>query len=286
VELVRIIEKLWRHRVLVSLGVLLSTLAALATAYHLTLLPPTLESRSIEFGSASTQVLIDAQTSPLLDLDAQLEPLSTRAEIYARLVESNEVRTAIARRVHLPPEQLVIEGRGGELGARATREPAAEQRANQLRGEAQTNRVLFVAEEGLPVVSVYTQAATAEGAVVLAKAAADGLIAYLEDLQSSRRVPERRKVEFRTLGDPEGGPVNEGASKVVALLAFISVMIAWCFGVLLLSGVFEGLRESKLRRTTEDLQLAAFEHERDPEPQNADEDEDEILDFERRQRVG
>jgi hypothetical protein len=188
--------------------------------------------------------------------------------------------------VRLPADELVIEGRGGELGARTTREPAAEQRANQLRGEAQANRILFVAEEGLPVVSVYTQAATAEGAVVLARAAANGLVAYLEDLQSSRRVPERRKVEFRTLGEPQGGPVNEGASKVVAVLAFLSVLTAWCLGLLLLSGVLEGLRESK-RRAASGLRPLDFEAEPEvTEQQDALADEDAVLDFERHQRVG
>jgi hypothetical protein len=294
VELVRIIEKLWRHRLLVSAGSVLATLAALATAYHLTLLPPTMTPRSIEFGSASTQVLIDADTSPLLDLSAQLEPLSSRAEIYARLVESNEVRAAIAREAGITAEEIVIEGRGGELGARSTREPGAEQRANQLRGEAQSNRVLVVAEQGLPVVSIYTQSATAEAAIVLAEAAADGLVSYLTDLQSARRVPERRKVAFRALGEAEGGMVNSGASKVVAVMAFLSVMGLWMVFVLMITGVREGLQESKRRRESADephLREAEGgaprpEAGEPADPQLALDENDAVFDFERRQRVG
>lgn len=285
-ELVRIIEKLWQHRLLVALGCLVAALAATSTVYRLTLLPPTATPRSIEFGSASTQVLIDADTSPLLDLGAQLEPLSSRAEIYARLVESNEVRSAIARRAGLPAEQIVIEGRGGELGARTTREPGAEQRANQLRGEAQSNRILFVAEQGLPVVSIYTQSASAEGAVLLANAAADGLVAYLTDLQSSRRVPDRRKVEFRALGEPEGGMVNSGASRVVAVLAFLSVWGLWMILVLMISGVREGLAESKRARADgAHLREAAAPDGLEAGDAPALHEDEAVFDFERRQHV-
>jgi hypothetical protein len=242
------LRTLWRRKLLVVLGILIAVAAGVASAYNVRLgVPPKLGSKSIEFGSASAQLLIDsADASPIVDLEGDLDPLATRAQLYAQLVESAPVRDAIARRAGVPVEKLVITSAASSEGTRASKEPSAEQRANALRGEQQTQRVLFEADDDLPVIKIFTQAATDGEAIALADASATGLIDYLTSARADQRVPRTRQVEVRRLGDAQGGMVNEGASMSVAVLAFLAVFVGWCFLVLLVSGLIEGLRAAQV----------------------------------------
>jgi hypothetical protein len=239
----RIVKTLWRHRLWVALGWIVAWGVAYAITFKVTF-PPGLEPRGIEFGAASTQVLIDTRRSPLLDADAEVDPLTTRAQVYARLVESDPVREAIAREAGYEPAEIVIAGRTAISTFRSAREPAAEQRANQLAGESQQKRLLFAAEEELPVLSIYAQGRTANEAIRLADAGAQGLIAYVKRLQARGSVPAASSVELRQLGSARGALVNPSASEMLALVVFVGVLAFWCILVLLGANVVTGLREA------------------------------------------
>jgi hypothetical protein len=239
----QILRILWRHRLWVALGWIVAWFVAYAVTFKVTF-PPGLEPRGIEFGAASTKILIDAGRSPLLDVEAEVDPLATRAQLYARLVESDPVKEAIARKAGFEPAEIVIGGRTAISTFRSAREPAAEQRANQLAGESQQKRLLFAAEEELPVLSIYAQGRTANEAIRLADAGAQGLIAYVETLQARGSVPAASSVELRQLGGARGALVNPSASETLALLVFVGVFAFWCILVLLGANVATGLREA------------------------------------------
>jgi hypothetical protein len=239
----QILRILWRHRLWVTLGWIVAWFVAYAVTFKVTF-PPGFEPRGIEFGAASTKILIDAGRSPLLDVEAEVDPLSTRAQVYARLVESDPVKEAIAREAGFEPDEIVIGGRTAISTFRSAREPAAEQRANQLAEESQQKRLLFSAEEELPVLSIFAQGRTANEAIRLADAGAQGLIAYVETLQARGSVRAASKVELRQLGGARGALVNPSASETLALLVFVGVFVFWCIIVLLGANVVTGLRDA------------------------------------------
>jgi zinc-ribbon domain len=242
-EIAQILKTLWRRKLWVALGCCLAVAAAWATSYKVTF-PPSFESRSIEFGSATTQILLDTgQYSPLYDLEAPLEPLAERAHVYARLVESEPVQEIIAREAGYAPYEILISGRTASQDfTRSSKESAAEQRSQQLAGEAELKRLLFAAEEGLPVLSIYAQAPTPEEAMRIADAGARGLSDYVNTLESRKETSAGNRVELRQLGAARGGWVNQGASRPLALMAFAGVFLGWCVLVFLGSNLVAALR--------------------------------------------
>jgi hypothetical protein len=242
VEIANILKTLWRLKLLVVLGVVVAAAAAYTTAYKPSF-PPTFESKSIEFGSAATQVLVDSASTPLIDTSQDVSPLSTRAQLYAQLVASEPVKDAIAKAAGLDPGELVIQSQTAETGTRAAREPSAEERSNQLLADGRVKRLLFAADIGLPVISITSQASTAEEATRLADAGAKGLVNYLSSLDASKRIPAASRVKFQQLGAARGGMVNEGASKQVAFMAFVGVLGLWCVALVLLQSLIAALRQ-------------------------------------------
>lgn len=244
-EIARILKILWRRRFWVAAGVAVAAFVAWSTTYRVTF-PPSLEPKSIEFGSATTQVLLDAGRSPLTDLELDISPLATRAQVYARLVESEPAQLEIARAADLQLGEIIVTGQIASQGfTRASREPAAEQRAQQLAAEAHARRLLFAAEEDLPVLSIYAQAATPEEAIRIADAGAEGLIDYVDSLEESRLTRQEARVQMRQLGVANGGWVNQGASKTLAMLALLGTLGLWCFLVLLGSNLVANLRRAE-----------------------------------------
>ena len=231
-DLVDILRELWARRRWLLLVTLAAFLAALSTSYKL----PSLEKRELLVGAASAQILVDASTSMIADVDRDPGPLASRAIILAQYMSSSQARTKIARRVGLPQPQVTAEGPFSTLTDRATYQatPAAP-RANQLTDEGAMHRLVFDAQQSLPIISIYTQAPTAKGAIALAGAASEVLTGYVARLDKG--VPKLRRIEVTELGRPEGGTVSDGASPILAALAFLGMLAAGCALIVVASGV-------------------------------------------------
>ena len=240
-ELADILKTLWRRRLWLMVGYLLAVLTAWFSAFHITF-PPTLEPRSIEFGSAMTQVLLDTRQSPLFHLDASVEPLSSRAELYVQLVTTWPAHTLISRAAGFEPHEIVVSARTVSAGTKSSREPGSEQRSDQLAKEKVEKRILFAAEEDLPIISIFTQAETANEAVQLANGGANGLVKYLKNLESRQTVQPVQRITFRQLGAPQGELVNDGASITFAVLILLVVFVLWCLGVVVVANLLSALR--------------------------------------------
>lgn len=243
-EFAAILRELIRRQALVGIVLLLALLVALSTQYRL----PSFERRSYEFGAAQTQLLVDAATFGLGDVNRDIEPLATRAVVYARFMTSLPVREAVARKAGIPLAALDISAPFNVGEARFIREAPAERRANELLSEDRIYRMLLSAEEGLPIVTVSTQAPTAEGARRVANAGVTALAEYVAERQTDIR--ERRRVVIRPLGDASGGVVNDGASKVVGVLAFLATFALGCMVILGLSGTVRVWRNARSSQGT------------------------------------
>ncbi len=243
-EIAHILKTLWRLRLMVVIVALIAVVAAYATAFKLSF-PPTFEARSIEYGSATTQVLIDGRQSPLVDLAQEVDPLATRAQVFTRLVMSDPAQAAIAKEAGLPPGSFVVAAETSTEGStQASTEPGAEERSAQIAGESVRKRILFTAEPELPVISIYSQAPTGAEATKLADAGARGLMAYLGTLQEdARKVPEASLVEYSQLGPAQGRLVNPGASFALAAMAFLGILLVGCIGLVLLFNLVLSMRQ-------------------------------------------
>ena len=224
-DLTHALRELWRLRLGVIAVVWVAVVVALCVSFNVSLSPPSLESKSYEFGAASTVVMVDGKRSPVVDIRQQFEPLATRAAVYARLMTSAPVREYIAREIGLPGAAIVAEGPPSPNVTRAEREPLAGERSNALLGENVGYRLSFRSEDELPILNIAAQAPTAADAVKLADAAVVGLTKYVARVQRRSDVKPGARVRLSQLGAPQGGIVNSGVNKTVPVLAFGATLI-------------------------------------------------------------
>jgi hypothetical protein len=239
-DLIRILNELWDRRRWVIAAAVMALLVGISTSYRL----PSLEKRELLSGAASSQVLIDSSTSAIGDVERDPAPLATRAVVLAQYMSSAEARTAIAEKLGLSPTQIAANGPFSSLTDRSTYQATpAGPRANQLTEENAVYRLVFDAQLELPIVSIYTQAPDAESAVGLADAATSVLAGYVADLDKG--IPKERRIIVTALGQPEGGTVNDGASPILAVLAFLATLVVLCTLIILGSGLVRQWRQAR-----------------------------------------
>lgn len=243
-ELARTLKILWLRRRLVALGALVALLAGLLSVYRIGLMPPSLESRTNVFATASTQILVDTPGSAFADLASDLDPLDTRAGVFARFLASPAAVALIAHEAKLPFRAIEAQGPYDLNLPVFEQEPTAEQRSSQIIGEGALYRLRFDNNPDLPIISVFAQAPTEDEAIGLAAAAPTALREYIDRLQARQRTPAPRQVEIRRLGDATGGVVNEGASLQIATLVFVVVLAGWCMLLIPAHSIARGWREA------------------------------------------
>lgn len=243
VELARTLKTLWERRRLVVLGGVLAMFAALLSVFRVGLVPPSLESRANEFSTASVQILVDTPGSAFADTSSNLEPLETRASVFARFLASPVAVELIARRARVPKDAIEAQGPFDLNQPLFVQEPTAEQRSSQIIGEGAVYRLRFVNSPELPIIAVYAQAPTTEEALNLADAAPVALRDYLDGLQDRQGIPPERRVQIRQLGKATGGVVNKGADIQIFLLVFLVVLVGWCMLLVPAHTIAQGWRE-------------------------------------------
>jgi hypothetical protein len=225
-------RELWRHKVLVALGIPVALIAAVVSVSNVSLLPPGVSGGTLQYYSARTQILVDSDSSSIGDLKSDLSPMVTRANVYSRFLTTPTALQVIGQNADIPANQIYAEG-PYQLGQpRFIQEPTAERRGSQLIGRQARYRLRFDSDPELPIVTVYAEAPSTDQATALANGAATGLSDYVTQLQDKQGIPQSSRVAIRRLGSTAGAPVTPGASTKVALFVFFVVLALWCVGIL------------------------------------------------------
>lgn len=231
---VEIARELWQRKLLVGLVFALALLAAIYSSYNVSLFPPGAESRSLSVSAASSQILIDSPRSTLVTgaEAGTLDALATRAKIYGQYLSSLAARAEIAKRVGIPAQTISTTGPFSPAnGQQGYASQPADERAEELLQEGAQNRLVFTAQEGVPILTVSAQAATAERAIALASASFATLKDYVQELRTDG-TPVRKGVIVRQLGAPEGGTLGGSNNMILMVLAFILVFGLGCAAIL------------------------------------------------------
>jgi len=221
---VEIIRRLWQHKLLVTLALLLAIAAAILSAYRVT--SSGLEKRALSVAAASGQILVDnAQrlNSTKGVETGEFEALETRAKIYAQYLAGYDAKLQIAKLAGIPTGSLATTGpfSGGPSGETYSSQ-TSEQRTQELLQEGNGNRANFAAQEDVPIITVQTQAATTDTAVGIAAASFEVLDRYIHSFDKGSR-PISDSVVVRQLGAPEGGEVGGNNNVMLMALAFLVV---------------------------------------------------------------
>jgi hypothetical protein len=250
-EFVSILRELWRRKLLVTLVVIVALCVAVSSAYKV----PSMEKRGLQLGAASSQILVDSPASTLVEgaESGQLTTLATRARVYAQYLSSLEARDDISRFSHVPARLISLSGPFSTDIGRVNYQPQpSEARANDILKEGAGYRLIFDAQDGVPIITVSAQAPTADAAVRISRAAFVALKQYVDRLQrEADAVPVKplpkgvtaapitpdTGVTVRQLGAPEGGTIGGGNGKILMVFAFIGVMVLGCAMIAILPGM-------------------------------------------------
>lgn len=254
---IEILMELWRKRWAVLAGVVVAT--AVAFVVHGS-------DTSLQYSTARSQVLVDSPASSIADLDRDLNPLIARASIFSRLLTSPAALQAIGQQAGVDPRAIFAQGPVDPSEPRSVQEPTADARGGQLVGERSPYRLLFQSSSGLPIVTIYAQAPTTDGAVKLADGAARGLTTYIEALQEQQKIPPNRRVGIRQLGPAYGSVVDPGTNTKVAALAWFGILIMWCAALLILTRLVQSWRTTSAHDRELNAEALAASDEAGPDP--------------------
>jgi hypothetical protein len=229
-EFALILRELSKRWLLLVVGVLVAAIAATFSVYRLD--GTKLKARSLQYSSASTQVLVDTPSSVLGNVSESFEQLSARAVVYANFMASPAVLNLVGQQVGLSGGQIYAAGPVSAQQPRVVQEPTALKRNVEITGETDPFRLSFESQANLPTINIYSQAPTTVQAVALANAAAVGLQKYVANLENAGKIPAKSRVTIRQLGTANGAVVNGGISKSLAAIVFLAVFLLWCILVL------------------------------------------------------
>jgi hypothetical protein len=253
-DLLGLLSAIWRRKLLAVLMIVVATAAAIATSYKV----PSMKPRQLAVGAATSQILVDSDPSTLVAGAGtdQIAALGSRARVYAQYLSSRDAIDQISHATGIPNRLITARGPFSQgTGIKNYQQQPAESRAKDLVDESKAYRLVFEAQEDVPIISVYATGPSSAAALNLAKSSFATLKAYVAAL-NRQGAPAREAlakaapktgtgspnaaspaqvadttVVVRELGAPEGGIVGGGVNKIMMILAFIAVLGVECFFV-------------------------------------------------------
>jgi hypothetical protein len=248
-ELGKRIWTLWKLRSFVAASAVLAAMVALWSVAEISVAPPRLTPRALEMATGTTHVVIDTPRSTILDLRQNtysFESLSQRAILLGNVMANGRVREAIARRARVPVDALQVAAPLTTKQPRAQVGSASQKRTSDVLKSTDQYRLSIQANPTVPVLDIYSQAPTAEGAAVLANASVTALREYLAELAASQQIPGEDRIQLVQLGRARGKVINEGIDWQVSFLAFLLTFSVSCAAGIALSRVRRGWRVAAL----------------------------------------
>jgi hypothetical protein len=227
VETVTILRTLWCHRVAVCLVAVVAIVIGWMAAYHPSF-PP--ERRAYSVGMASTGILIDTPKSQVVEVDPEgAETLAARANVLSNLMVDGEIKSVIARRAGLRPEQIIAT----TATAAAANPPPLHAGSHVLT----TSLAITSDMSEIPIIRVEAQAPDVRQAIALANASVAAVSEYVDSKAVAETISDARRLRVRPLGTAQGHTAMRGPSRVLALAAALLVLVVGCGLILVTSAL-------------------------------------------------
>jgi hypothetical protein len=242
VQLGRQLRELSGMRVGLAISAVLAVFAGFWAADRISLSPPGLKPRALQMAAASTEALVDAPRSSVLDLSVDtydLQSLTNRALLVGNVMASAPVRRYIARRAQVPEDRLQVLA---PLTVDFPRPLSTElhPKPTDLFASPNEYRVSIEVNPTVPALDIRTQAPTTAEAARLASGAIAGMQDYLRDLGRSQNVKPTLQVHLVELGAPRAGVLARRAGLTIAILAALFTFIVSCCAVVAISRTRRG----------------------------------------------
>jgi hypothetical protein len=239
------LRTLWRHRIIVALGLILAIVAGMALAFKL----PSLQSRSFKVGVATVEVLVDTPSTQIVDVSpAGAYNLGQTANLLSTVMTQGAVREGVIAKAGLVPSRfsafsLSNSSSGTGPGSAADTTPPPDSSLLKPGSGVMTTQTLMDSSgDDLPIIWVQMRAATPAKAVAMANAAVSSLDAYVRSSALGNKIPARLTLRVSALGAPQATVASSGTGPMMAAAAAIGLFLFVCALVLLCSAVAAGWR--------------------------------------------
>ena len=215
-----------------AISLVVALLAAVASVTKVSVFPPSLKSRDLQRGAATTRILVDLPKQERAHVSApQFEAMTNRTSLIANLLSSPPVLHRIADGLGVSTTEVSAATEITEGVPLALVEPNEEKRANEILVSHDGYRLDIQANPTLPIIDVYAQAPTAAEAAELADTVAPAGNSYSEVLADSDNFPTDNRVQLKQLGAAQGAAISPTAPLEIFALTFI-VVFGVAFGLL------------------------------------------------------
>lgn len=199
--------------------------------------------------AAATHIFVDSPSPSVVHRPGYpFGALIERGELLGRVVTSPPHAEHVARLAGVPPGQLGTYARTTAAVPAMFREPASEERADQISVADRPYRLEVEARTSTPVLDLYARAPTVDQARRILSAAVADLEGWLRTTADKERVPTDQRVVLRQLGAPRGGPINGGLAPAVGVVTYLLVFASI---FVLLRFLTRGLRPPRRERAPE-----------------------------------
>ena len=178
--------------------------------------------------TATTHLMVDDPDASIVDRAALLQNVSTlqkRAELYGRLMTTPPVLAAIGKRAGVPPTEISgVADVPADVPIQFV-QAGSEQHAYEIEASRAPYRLEMQADSFEPILTIYAQAPSTDGAVRLADAAILGLGDYLRQMAAQEGFHQRELPVLRQLGDARGGVAHSSARIIIGGLTFVTAFV-------------------------------------------------------------
>jgi hypothetical protein len=242
-------RKLWRHKLGLSVSLVVALVAALWSVDKISVSPPRLTPRTLEMATATTHVLIDTPSSIMIDLRQDtysVSDLTTRGIVLGNVLASAWLEAKIAQQAGVPAQLLRIQAPLTPQEAAVQVDPQRARHVTDILKSNDQYRIQISANPEVPMLDIYAQAPTAYSAAALANASVDQLRGYLATVARTQATPAKDAIRLEQLGRASGVVINPGVRYQVAVLVFLLTFGLCCATVMMVSRIRAGWRSQSL----------------------------------------
>lgn len=251
---VSILRRLWRHRILVAVALILAIVVGTSVVYQL----PSLQSRNYDVGVVTAHILVDTPNSQIVQVSPRgTATLGEQTLLLASLMVDGTIKSAIAHKAGLQPQQLV------GVNAAVT-EPSASGPSPVVPPSGRDAYVITTqvmtdsAGDQLPIIALQAQAPTSAAAEKLTNATISALRDYLNSRASVEDVSITNRLQVGALGLSQATTETMGPSKSLAVIAALLVFLLGCGLILGVPG-FRRAWRAAARRERDSAEEAELE---------------------------
>jgi hypothetical protein len=236
-------RQLWRLKLGTGLSLVVALLAAIWSVSQ----------SGLEMATAHTEVLVDTPQSIMTNLRENaysIDGLVNRAVVLGNVIASTRLEARIAQRANVPAALLQIQAPTTPTVASLPVQSQNPRSTTDILKSNEQYRIAINANPTVPMLDIYAQTPTAQGAAALANAAVDELKAYLAGLASSQATPANDQIRIEQLGRATGTVINPGVKYQAALLVFILTFLLGSATTIFISRIRAGWRAEALSEGT------------------------------------